>query len=291
MEPQVFQYHDPVEYLNASIQAAQVKNPSFSMRAWAKQLGMNHVAMLSMVLNRKRKLLPNLSSKISNQFRTSGRFTETEARYFDMLVLFHNASTMDEKNFYEGILSSLKPDQSFSTLELDKLNIIADWYHAAILEMTSLKNFKSDPQWISLKLGSSVNKDQVRAGIERLLRLGLLERNAKGVLKKTTVFLATPTDIPNQSLKKYHSDVILKGVSAIETQSVEKRDITSITFSMDLQKMPEAKKMIRDFRRKLLKFLGTAEGDSVYQMNIQLFDLLDEEDKDGVKTGGEKYVS
>lgn len=277
MNTNVFQYHDPVEFLNASIQNMQERNPSFSLRSWAKQLQMNHVAMLSMVLNRKRKLLPSLSSKISAQFRTSGRFSETEARYFDMLVLFNNASTVDEKNFYEGILSGLKPDQTFSTLELDKLNAIADWYHSAILEMTTLKNFNSDPQWISLKLGGSVNKDQARAAIERLLRLGLLEKTAAGKLKKTKVFLATPTDIPNQSLKKYHSEVISKAITALEKQSVEKRDITSMTFSMNGDKMPEAKKMIRDFRRKLTKFLATQEGESVYQFNIQLFDLLEDQ--------------
>ena len=277
MEPQVFQYHDPVEYLNASIQSMQARNSSFSMRSWAKQLQMNHVAMLSMVLNRKRKLLPSLSSKISAQFRTNGRFTETEARYFDMLVLFNNASTADEKNFYEGILSGLKPDQTFSTLELDKLNAISDWYHSAILEMTNLKNFNPDHQWISLKLGGSVNKDQVRAAIERLLRLGLLEKTKDGKLKKTKVLLATPTDIPNQSLKKYHREVISKAMTALDSQPVEMRDITSMTFSMDTKKIPEAKKMIRDFRRKLVKFLATQEGESVYQFNMQLFDLLEDQ--------------
>src|SRR5450759_614543 len=112
MKLHVFQYHDPVEFLNASIQSMQARNAAFSMRSWAQQLQMNHVAMLSMVLSRKRKLLPSLSSKISAQFRAAGRFSETEARYFDMLVLFHNAKTIDEKNFYEGILSGLKPDQT-----------------------------------------------------------------------------------------------------------------------------------------------------------------------------------
>ena len=274
MELQVFQYHDPVEFLNAAIQSMQTINPSFSLRAFSKQLGMNHVAMLSMVLNRKRKLLPSLSSKVSNHFKATGRFNETEARYFDMLVLFHNAMSIDEKNFYEGILSNLKPDRRFSTLELDKLNIISDWYHAAILEMTELKDFNSDPQEICLRLGDNVNIDQVRTAIERLLRLGLLERTQKGELKKTTVLLATPSDIPNKSLKKFHTELISKAIKALETQSVEKRDITSFTMTIDTGKIPEAKKMIRDFRRKLAAFLETPNGDSVYQLNIQLFDLL-----------------
>lgn len=278
MEPQVFQYHDPIEFLNASLQAMQAKNPHYSMRSWAKQLGLSHVAMLSMVLGKKRKLLPNLSSKITAQFRAAGRFSENEGRYFDMLVLFQNASTVDEKNFYEGILASLKPDQRFSTLELDRLNIIAEWYHSAILEMTYLKGFKSDPHWISQKLGSGVNEAQVRAAVDRLLRLGLLERNKQGKLVRTDALLATPTDIPDKSLKKHHTEMMTKAIEALEKQAVGKRDITSFTFAIDTRKMPEAKKMIRDFRRKLAAFLETPNGESVYQLNIQLFDLLENSD-------------
>ena len=279
MLPNVFNYHNPIEFLNAGLAGIQEKNSNFSMRAWAKQLGLSHVAMLSMVLSQKRKLLPNLSSKISSQFRESGRFNETEARYFDILVLFHNASSLDERNFYEGILSSLKPDHQFSTLDLDKLNVIADWYHSAILEMTELKNFKSDPRWISLKLGGSVNETQVRAAIERLLRLGLLEKNAKDQLKRTKAFLATPSDISDKSLRKYHTEMMNKAIRSLESQTVDKRDITSFTFTVDTKKIPEAKKMIRDFRRKLAAFLETPNGDSVYQLNVQLFDLLENENE------------
>src|SRR5690606_4938403 len=120
-------------FLNASLQAVQRHNPSYSLRAWAKQLGLSHVAMLSMVLNRKRRLLPQLSSKISQHYVECGRFDETEARYFDILVLFANAKTIEEQAFYERILSSLRPDRCFSTLGLDHFRVISDWYHFAIL--------------------------------------------------------------------------------------------------------------------------------------------------------------
>jgi uncharacterized protein (TIGR02147 family) len=279
MEPKVFDYHNPIEFLNASLVSARARNSSFSMRAWAKQLGLSHVAMLSMVLGQKRKLLPNLSSKISAQFKDAGRFSEAEARYFEILVLFHNAQTIEEKNFYGGILASVKPDQRFSTLDLDKLNVIADWYYSVIMEMTAVKNFKSDPRWICLKLGGSVNESQVKAAIDRLIRLGLLERNEKGKLFRTHAQIATPTDIPDKSLRKYHAEMMTKATLALENQPVEKRDITSFTFTIDTKKIPKAKKMIRDFRRTLAKFLETPDGDSVYQLNIQLFDLLGEENE------------
>ena len=274
----VYTFTDPVDFLNSTFQEIQKDNPQFSLRAWARNLGLSHVAMLSMVLAKKRRLLPNLSSKISQDLIKRKRLTENEARYLDMLVLFANASTEEEKVFYERILSSLRPDQKFSTLQLDQMRIISDWYHFAVLEMTNLKNFSSDPQWITRRLGGSVNQSQVLEAIERLCRLGLLEKDAKGNLKKTSVRLATPTDIPNKSLRKFHKTMLEKAAVALEEQRVETRDISGHMLVIDRKKIPEAKRMIQDFRRRLADFLETPEGDAVYQIGIQLFDVLGERD-------------
>jgi uncharacterized protein (TIGR02147 family) len=271
---QIYNYDDPVCFLNDTLAAIQKQNPQYSMRAWAKQLGINHVAMLSMVLSKKRKLLPSLSSRISRQFLQTGYFSDTEARYFDMLVLFSNAATLEEKNFYQSILSSIRPDRKFSTLELDHLRLISDWYHIAILEMTHLKDFNSDLQWITLRLGDSVNQRQVNEAIDRLLRLGLLERTPDGGLRKTSAHLATPSDIPSSSLRKLHSEMIQKAAIALEKQPLEKRDVTGHMMVIDSSKLQEAKRMIRDFRLKLAEFLETPRGDALYQVNVQLFDVL-----------------
>jgi hypothetical protein len=37
MDPKVFNYTDPVEFLNALLRCIQDKNPQFSLRAWSKQ--------------------------------------------------------------------------------------------------------------------------------------------------------------------------------------------------------------------------------------------------------------
>jgi uncharacterized protein (TIGR02147 family) len=274
MEPKVFDFSDPIDFLNASLKSTQQKNPAFSLRAWAKQLGLSHVAMLSMVLNRKRRLLPSLSSKVSQQYLRAGRLTETEARYFDMLVLFSNASTLEEKTFYEKILSSLRPDRQFSVMSLDHFRVVSDWYHFAIVEMTQLKSFESDPRWIRLRLGENVNEGQVTEAIDRLIRVGLLERDSQGQLRKTASHYATPTDIPSQAIRSFHSQMIGKALTALETQPVNERDITAHVMTISQAKIPEAKTMIRDFRRKLAEFLETPQGDAVYQVNIQLFNTL-----------------
>ncbi len=283
MEPKIFDYNNPIDFLNAWLKAAQAQNPRFSLRSWALQLGLGHVAMLSMVLNRKRRFLPSLSSKISQHFLKVGKFNENEARYFDMLVLFTNASSNEESIFYEKILATLRPDQQFSTLTLDHFRVVSDWHHLAIVEMTELKDFNSDPQRISLRLGGNVNEGQVKEAIDRLIRVGLLERDGES-LRKTKTFYATPTDVSNKAIRSFHSQMIGKAITALESQPVEERDITAHMMTISKEKLPVAKAMIRDFRRNLAQFLETSQGDAVYQVNIQLFNVL------GKENGDAKYV-
>lgn len=282
--PSLFSFHDPVEFLNAWLTHSQARNPRFSLRAWARQLGLSHVAMLSMVLARKRKLLPSLSSRISELWVRQGRLSAEDSRYFDLLVLHANARTDEEKEFYARLLARLRPDQQFATLELDRLRALADWTHFAVLEMTELKGFRPDPRWISLRLGGSVKPSQASDIIERLLRLGLLEKRGERLVK-TNAWLATPTDRPNASLRALHRQFLERAQEALETIPAGERDITAHLTVGSRAQLAEAKRRIREFRRELATLLGgPGNGDSLYLLNIQLFDVL----KLGKNKNGEK---
>jgi uncharacterized protein (TIGR02147 family) len=276
MQPDVFQFQDPVEFLNACFAAKKQAHPRFSLRAWTQQLGLGHVALLSMVLSRKRRLQPNLSAKISRQWLASGQFSVNEARYFDFLVLFANARDPDEKEFYQRVLNSIAPEPTFTTLELDRLRILSDWYHFAILELTRLRGFAPEPAWIHRQLGGQVSLGEVLEALRRLLRLGLLEKTPEGSLRKTSVYLATPSDVPDAALRRLQAAWIQKAATALDTQPVTQRDITGHLMAICRDRLPEAKRRIREFRHELARFLEGEDADAVYQLNVQLFEVAGE---------------
>jgi uncharacterized protein (TIGR02147 family) len=47
--------------------------------------------------------------------------------------------------------------------------------------------------------------------------------------------------------------------------------VTSITFSINRKNIPEAKKMIRTFRRKMATLMAKGHKTDVYNLNVQLF--------------------
>ena len=265
----IYEYTEPKDYLSKVFSQKRLANPRFSLRSWSKQIGLSSPAILSLVLKGKRTLKPKQAVKV----RRSLELEAQEARYFDFLILYCNAGSIEEKEFYENILRTLKPNNNFSSIDLEKFRVISDWYHIAILELVKLKDFISNPQWIAKRLGDGVTASQIKGAIERLLKLGFLIEDKNRNLKRPSKRLATPTDFPDEGLKRFHTQMIEKALEALREQEVHERDITSNTVTTSTAKLSEAKKMIRNFRQNLAKFLDTPDGDETYQLNVQLFKL------------------
>lgn len=88
--------------------------------------------------------------------------------------------------------------------------------------------------------------------------------------------MATPANIPNAALRETLRQCILKALESLEKHSVTKRDMSGITMAVSVERLPEARRMIQEFRRNLSTFLEDGPKDSVYRLNVQLFPLTEE---------------
>jgi hypothetical protein len=80
-------------------------------------------------------------------------------------------------------------------LSLEKFSTIRDWYHMAILEMTDIKGFRSDPVWIASKLGLPV--ELVSEAVNRLRHLELLHADTE-VWTQSRRDLELPSGVPSR---------------------------------------------------------------------------------------------
>lgn len=108
--------------------------------------------------------------------------------------------------------------------------------------------------------------------VERLIRLGvLIEEN--GTLKKTNRFI---TNIPTPGFtanpqRELQRQILKLGLEAIDFCPPEERDMTSMTMAIDVEKIPEARKLITKFRRDMCAFLEEGKQSRVYHLGIQLY--------------------
>lgn len=265
----IFHFNNPTEYLNHILLEKKRKNPRYSIRSWSKQLGYENPAFLAQVLKGQRKLKPDLGQKISEHLKLS----QDEKKYFDGLILIANAKNEAETELFLKVLEQIRPNHKVHSVALDLFRYIADWYHLAILEMLSLKNFNSDPSEISRQLGGEPNSQTVAVALERLKRLKLI-KEVNGVLKRVNnKSLLIDFKIPSEAIRKHHSQMIEKALTAIDQQNISERNLNGSTLTIKYEDYDKAIDVIKKCHHELLKLAKAKDGDCTYQFNTQFFKL------------------
>jgi uncharacterized protein (TIGR02147 family) len=238
--------HSPENYrrlLRQRLGELTEKNPSFSLRAFAKRIGIS-ASHLSRVMNGKKALSLETAVQISRELGLD----------------------LTEDLGAEGS-SATKP------LNLDVFKVIADWYHFPLLELIKTKGFRSNEQWIAKRLGLSLALAQ--AALDRLESLELIER-ANGEIKATGEnFLTTSNDIPSGAIRKHHEQMLEKGAEALNDDP-KSREFQGLNLNFNPEDLPEAKEAIREFYKKFNKKFSRDSGKEVYQLNLQFFKLTRE---------------
>lgn len=230
------------------------KNPRYSLRAFSQLLNMD-ASSVSQILSGKRQVSIKVIDKICESL---------------------GAPPIQKKAFLQNLNRKrplLKKNKiPYELMEQDTFACISDWYHFAILEMIHLKVFQNSASWISKRLG--ITSTEVKIALDRLKRLKLIEEK-KGTLVRTKIFLTNfSPGMTSAAHKNLQRQLIQKAIDAIDTCPQEAKDITSMTMSIDVTKMPEARKIITEFRRKMSHFLEDGNRNSVYQLTVQLYPLI-----------------
>ncbi len=255
-------------FLEKEFEIRKTRNPSYSLRAYARSLGIA-APKLSQILRGLCGLSKESAKKISERIGLEGN----EQELFVTLVESEHSRSKFGKSYAKAKLDSLK-FESYDLIALEKFQIISDWWHFAILELTNLKSFKSDPAWIAKRL--NISKEQASKAIELLLDHGLLKYDSsKKNLKQTHANLATPTTgIPSQHIRSHHTQILSKAITSLETVGVAERDFSSNTLSIDATQIEEARKALREFRRKFCKKIQINKPQNrIYCLSMQFFPL------------------
>lgn len=241
------------KYIQSEFTQRLSKNPSYSLRAFAHQLGVNH-ATLSALLSGKR------------------RFTRQRMRALGKSL---GLSPAELGAFLGAKKEPANPTLRYSQLQDEAFSVMADWYFDAILELALVPGFPMDPKSIASSLG--IPPLQAKFALETLENLKLIERDgATGfILSGQSMATGLDPDFTSAARKKYQRAILEKSLEALETKNLNVRDHSSTTLAIDSQDLPEVKKLIAGFRASLSKYLQSAEKkpDSVYQLQVSFFPL------------------
>ena len=271
----IFDFLDPQEYLCAVLQSKKSRNPRFSLRAWSRQLGFRNPSYLSAVLRKQRRLQPPLAASIAQNLRLN----ELERKRFELLVLRENARGPARQELYDKLLGQMGTGRQPSRVDLDRFQLIADWYHLVLLEMVELPDFCPNPEYLSRRLCGLVMPQLIGPALKRLMRLKLIRKKEDGSFERIKNRVTVGDELPNLKVQQHHHQFLERAARALQETPPESRDFRGSTFVFDEAQVPKARKIIREAHQALRTLSSGTQPDSVFRFNSQLFNLTEKVDK------------
>lgn len=270
-KPSVFEFSKYDDYLKAYVAYRKSVRKNWSVAMWAKRLGLAGTASLSMVINGQRKPGEKLLNKLCQYFE----FNDSEYAYFTTLVSI--TKNTKNKHIVLGLeanlakMSTKRRDKTY--VNSDAFRLMSQWYYYAIRELVHVKGFLMDPLWISKQFRVGLTTRQIRDALQTLLRLKFLSVDANGTVQQSQGILDTQADVIYSPVHLYREEIAALAIDASKRVSVHFREMLTSTFVMDLADLPNAKQQMREFLDEFISRYEKKQGDSVFQVQLQLFPL------------------
>ncbi len=242
----------------------RLKNPAFSLRAFAKLLKVQPSA-LSEVLNGRRQITPRMATLVAD------RLCLDPQEHTQFVELARSQKTRAVKPATPR--QSLKSRMS---LDVDEYRLVSDWHHFAILSLAETEGFDSSIDAIAQRLG--LTKREVEAALGRLERLEMISLAKDGRWMLTGRSFSSPDEVRESALRGAHAQNLELAKSSLEQHDIHERDFGAMTMAIDPEMLPEAKRRIRAFRRELCELLESGRKKRVYKLCTQLFPLSQDGD-------------
>lgn len=229
-------------------------NPNYSLRAFAKKMGVDQ-------------------SFLSKVFRGQKFFSETSIREITPKL---GVSPLEEAQLWE---LKNKSTSEFQLLEEEKFQLISNWSNFAVLELIKTKSFIPTAEHISDRL--NIHIEEARSTLKRLQNLGFINI----INNRITLLLPnnswTNNQFSSEARIQLQNNLIDKSKKALNEIHYLDRDHGSLTVAIDSKRLPEFKEKLFQIRKELDQFFQSSNSyDEVYQLTLSFFPLTNiEKDK------------
>lgn len=268
--PDIFEYYDYRKYLLDLVEYERKRTPVFSNRYIVQKAGFKSPTALKHVIDGKR----NLSLESANRFATALKIEGIRRHYFLTLVLFNQTTSLEEREKYLNELLELRRTDNPSRLNEEQYDVFSKWYHLAIKELIELPDYKNSSKWIGRVLSPQISANEAADSINLLKRVGLIEKQ-DGAFRPVNKVLITDERVRSVKVIEYHRQMIQLGADSITRFRPEEREVSGTTIRVNKEEFRSVVAMVRELRRKLLALAAkSTDGDQIYQLNFQLFPLV-----------------
>ncbi len=242
-------------------------NVSYSMNAYARDLQIRP-SQLSEVLRKKKGLSEDSARKIANRLKLKAVEREN---FIQSVSALYSRSPLIRKSAIE----KLEKNKNEIELSATEFETIKDWIHFGLMEYLRVHQKRN----IQIKTAAKyfkVTSQRIENALKNLLALGIVkETNGQYHVDEQYVF--APKNVRASAKRLHHLKLLKVSMGSYLTQDFDERDYFSQIMAIDTNRIPEAKKLIRQFHKDMNELLSPENRtkNSVYCFSTQMFSLKD----------------
>ncbi len=265
----IFKFLDYRDFIRAYYQNEKAKNKKFSHRFVANQIGASSSGWFSDLIKGRNKIKGAYFSKMCELLRLNAR----EIEYFEALIAFDEAVTLNEKNrLFIRILGFREINPSL--IGEDKFEFYHKWFYSAIRELLTIYDFNENCKVLGKQLMPPISEKEAKTAILLLEKLGMITKDKRGNFRPTSAVIQK-----DKSVRSFYLGNLLKrqmelAAEALDRFPKEERDISSLTFCFPSGELDELKQELKLLRKKVLRKSENFKApDRAFQLNLQLFPI------------------
>lgn len=256
--------NDFLKYLQKEFATRQENNSSYSLRAFARDLGIEP-SLLSKILREKISVTDRMFERLAS-----------------VLPLTSEEFSIFEKQIAENMENRQIVNIEVKQIDSDKFVKLGDWYNLALPEMMALKDYKSDTRWMGEKIGLPLEK--IEESIELLLDLGLIafddagnlmadKRYERGIFRMVT----ENRELYKKVMLERTKQIMQKYIEYMDAPSEERNKAIQsyLTIAMDESLIEEIQEDVRKFISTLVSKIDKKSKSKgrVYELSLSLFPI------------------
>ncbi|NLD92234.1 MAG: TIGR02147 family protein [Fibrobacter sp.] len=280
----LLQYTDFRSYLTDWINDRKSQGLPGSNRWFAMKMEINSTSWLTSVLKGKKGLSKESANRLSKVLKHS----PLEARYFELLVQFNLARTVQERTLLYAELHALQKVSDIRTVEASQYDYYTEWYHTAvrsIIGMYAFTDCDDDHEAIASMVIPPITASQVRKSIKLLLRVGMVSVDRIGLLTVTSPAIASGESVTSLAIENFQQETMRLAQESMDRIAPKERYIGTATVGISEKAIDQIRHILIDASNKIAEVANADTGsDRVYQVNLQLFPMSKQGDISRLQT-------
>jgi uncharacterized protein (TIGR02147 family) len=262
----VFAYLDYRAFLRETHEELQAEDPSVSLRAFAARFPIDPGQLVRILKGKN-----HLSAKFVPVVAQIAGMDDRAAAYFEELLHLAASQELEEQERSRERLLALRGVATRS-LVASQAEYYTHWQHSIVRALLGLGPYLGSPGELGQLSLPTLLGQEVETSLCLLTQLGLVIQDDTGAWRLTDDHLVPGADVPVQTLRGLHLQMMDLAQSALERIPPAQRDFSALTLSLDASGLERIRELSRDLRRRIQTLVeSTTQADHIYQLNLQAF--------------------